>query len=101
MSMTSSMSMTYTNPSPSGRAQRRARERDVQQLVRRPLAEHVRVQGVDEGRVLLGPVRVAGGRVRQHPQSHAVRVGQLGKPLGERIVERQTPSVLELQQEVD
>src|SRR5262249_22315124 len=70
-------------------------------FARLPLAEDVGKEGLDEVGVLLNPVGVAGGRVGEHPEGHAIGIGKVGKPLGHGVVERQASLVLELKQEVD
>jgi hypothetical protein len=84
-----------------GSADQRPCEGDVQQLLRGPLPEGVAVELGDEGGVLLDPVGIAGGRAGEHPQGHPTGVRQTGEPLGDRVVERQPPLILELEDEVD
>lgn len=75
----------------------RLRERVLQQLVVRPVAERLRELRRLEGRVLLDVVGVAGGDAREHPQRHLVGVGVLREPLRQGVVEAELALFLQLQ----
>jgi hypothetical protein len=77
------------------------RQRVGEQFVRGPLPERVCVEELDEGRLALGPVLVAGGVVGEHPQGDAVGVREARAELRELVVEREPAFVFELQQQGD